>query len=253
MNVPLLNNVFFARLADMVSRSSRDGCAVFSPFLDERECAEAQQWCLHNAGGLRYMLWGGFPEARRRMLAVYPDYCEGYIKEEYPFVCLTLSFRREDRLTHRDILGTFMGMQLKRNVIGDIVTGEGAAQVFVTDVAGKAIMSGVRKIGRVGVKISDSEPFEMEVVQEFRAVGGTVASMRHDCIVSLAAGVSREKASCLIRGEKVSVNHLEVTAPASELESGDVISIRGCGRFLLSDIGDTTKKGRIHVTLQKYI
>lgn len=253
MDMPLSDKLFTARLEDMKNQCIRNGCPVFSAFLDERECAEAENWLAYNSGEIRYMLWGGFPEARRKMLAVCPEYCEGYIKEEFPFVCLTFRFRKEDRLTHRDFLGTFMGMQLKRNVIGDIITGEGAAQVFVTEVAARALKSTVSRIGRTGVKVSDDRPFEMEVKQEFKCINGTVASMRLDCIVSLAANVSREKAAGLIRAEKVDVNHITASAAASELHSGDIISIRGCGRFLLSDIGDITRKNRIHVTLQKYI
>lgn len=253
MNGNSEDRLFAARLSDIVSRSERDGICCFSNFLDEKQCAEAERWCRHNAGSLMYTLYGGYPEARRRILAVFPDYCEDYITEEVPIKCLTFTFRKEDRLTHRDFLGTFMGLRLKREVIGDIIVDEGIAQVFVTEIAAKLIMSVVSKIGRTGVKITDDQPYKLEVKQKFQIISGTVASMRLDCVVSLAAGISRENAARLIRSEKVDINHFKALSVSQELRTGNVLSIRGSGRFVISEINGQTKKGRIHINLCKFI
>ncbi|MCM1133226.1 MAG: YlmH/Sll1252 family protein [Ruminococcus flavefaciens] len=244
---------FFAKLGDLVSRAERNGVCGFSDFLDERQCAEAELWCRRNAGSLRYKFWGGFSEASRKMLAVYPDYCEDYILEEFPFMCVTFTYRKEDKLTHRDFLGTFMGMRMKREIIGDIVVGEGIAQAFVTDVAGKLISTTVSKIGRTGVKCFTDRPFELEVKQNFAEISGTVASLRLDCVVALAMNVSREKASAFIRADKVDVNHFTASSVSGELKEGDILSIRGCGRFILSGINGFTKKNRLHIVLKKFI
>ena len=53
----MTDKLFEARLGDMADRCERKGMAVFSGFLDERQCAEAEQWCRNNCGGMRYMLW----------------------------------------------------------------------------------------------------------------------------------------------------------------------------------------------------
>ncbi len=246
------DRLFAAKLGDMVNSCERSGAASFSHFFDERQCAEAELWCRRGCGELRYKMWGGFDDACKKMLAVYPCYCEDFIADEYPISCLTFSFRKEDRLTHRDFLGSFMAMRLKRETIGDIIIAEGKAQTFVTEVAARLILSTVSKIGRVGVKITDSQPFSLEVRQEFESIGGTAVSLRLDCVVGIAARVSREKASRLIRAERVAVNHFPITSVSHMLNQGDVISIRGFGKFVLSDINGLTKKGRIHITLRKY-
>ena len=247
------DKLFSARLADMTSRCDRDYAPVFSSFLDERQCVEAELWCRANAGALKYLLWGGFEGARRKMLAVYPDYLGDEIKEMFPMKCLTFTFREEDKLTHRDFLGSFMAQMLRREVIGDIVADEGIAQTFVTDIAAGAITASVTKIGRVGVRITDSRPFELVDAQKFQDMSGTVASLRLDCVVSLAARISREKAADLIRTDRVDVNHLTAGSVSAELHEGDILSVRGCGRFILSGINGETKKGRIHIILKKYI
>lgn len=251
MNEPS-DKLFAARLGDMTDNCRRTGAAVFSHFLDERQCAGAELWCRRNTGDLLYRLWGGFDGACRKMLAVYPDYYDDYIAGEFPMTCLTFSFRKEDRLTHRDFLGSFMAMRLKRETIGDIIIADGIAQAWVTEVAARLILGTVSKIGRTGVKISDSEPFSMDVRQEFEEIGGTVASLRLDCVVGLAAKVSRENAARLIRAEKVSVNHFPAESLSAGVNEGDIISVRGCGRFLIGKINGTTKKGRIHISLRKY-
>lgn len=251
MNTPS-DKFFYARLGDMVSQCERNGVS-FSCFLDERQCAEAEMWCSRNTGEFMYTLWGGHKDAGRKMLAVYPEYYEDYIIDDFPLKCLTFTYRKEDKLSHRDFLGTFMGMRLKREVTGDIVTGEGITQVFVTDVAARLISSTVSKIGKTGVKCFTDRPFEMEVKHQFVNISGTVASLRLDCVVSLAARLSRENAARLIRSEKVEVNHFPAESVSAELHKGDIISVRGCGRFVLSDIGRPTKKDRIHISLQKFV
>lgn len=252
MNSPE-DKLFEAKLGDMTDRCERYASPVYSSFLDERQCILAQQWCQRNAGELGYSFSGGYEGARRKMLAVFPVFCADYVDNEYPMKCLTLTFRKEDKLTHRDILGTFMGQRLKREVIGDIIVGEGEAQTFVTDVAAKSLMSSVSKIGRVGVKLTDSKGFELDTEQSFKEIGGTVASLRFDCVVSLAANLSREKAAALIRADKVEINHFPASSVSQELKEGDTLSIRGSGRYILSSIDGLTKKGRIHINLRKYI
>lgn len=243
----------FARLGDIVSQTEKNCVCNFSDFLDERQCAEAEKWCIHNTGDLLCTFWGGFSDATRKMLAVYPDYYEDYIMEDFPMKCLTFTYRKEDRLTHRDFLGTFMGMRLRRDIIGDIIVGEGMTQAFVTDVAAKLISTTVSKIGRTGVKCFTDRPFEMEVKQDFRILNGTVASLRLDCIVSLATGLSREKSSVLIRSGKVEVNHFPVESVAAEVHESDVLSVRGYGKFILSGTDGLTRKNRIHIILKKFV
>lgn len=252
MTTDTSDKLFCARIEDMYRQCERTCGSVYSLFLDERQCAEAELICRRHTGEEQYAFWGGFENAQRKMLCIYSEYCAGCFMEEFPMKCLTFTYRKEDKLTHRDFLGSFMAMRLKRETIGDIIIGCGEAQVMVSEVAAKLITSLTSKIGRVGVKVTDTEPFRLEVRQEFEYIGGTAASMRLDCIVSLAAKVSREKAAMLIRSEKVCVNHLPSASVSRELCEGDVITIRGFGKFILKEAGGTTKKGRIHINLCKY-
>lgn len=242
-----------AKLGDMADRCERYGCPVYSSFLDEHECVVAEKWCGGLSSDFGWILNGGFADARRKMLAVYPIYCSLPDEDDFPMKCLTFTYRKEDKLTHRDFLGSFMGQRLKREVIGDIIVSEGETQTFVTEVAAKAILDSVTKIGRVGVKITDDVDFRLDAEQKYKEISGTVASLRLDCIVSLAANLSREKAAALIRSDRVEINHFTAASVSQELKEGDIISVRGSGRYILYGIDGLTKKGRIHINLRKYI
>ena len=82
---------------------------------------------------------------------------------------------------------------------------------------------------------------------------GTVSSMRLDCVVSLALNLSREKSAALIEGRQVSLNFFEEEKSSREVKVGDILSIRGYGRFLISQQGSLSKKGRLHLTISQYI
>ena len=242
-----------AKLGDMADRCERYGCPVYASFVDEYECVVAEKWCGGLSSDFGWILNGGFADARRKMLAVYPIYCSLPDEDDFPMKCLTFTYRKEDKLTHRDFLGSFMGQRLKCEVIGDIIVSEGETQTFVTEVAAKAILDSVTKIGRVGVKITDDVDFRLDAEQKYKEISGTVASLRLDCIVSLAANLSREKAAALIRSDRVEINHFTAASVSQELKEGDILSVRGSGRYILSGIDGLTKKGRIHINLRKYI
>ena len=86
-----------------------------------------------------------------------------------------------------------------------------------------------------------------------QALNVVAASMRLDAVVSAALNVSRSEASSLIGHERVSVNHRVRSDMSKKLSEGDLISVRGFGRYLVSSVGDETRKGRLHLTVLKYL
>ena len=99
------DKLFAARLSDLTDQARRNSSYAFSSFLDERQCAEAEAWCRKNTGELMYRLWGGFPDARRKMLAVYHDYCDDGVRflngteESSGSIMSSSSYRADLRMT----------------------------------------------------------------------------------------------------------------------------------------------------------
>lgn len=109
------------------------------------------------------------------------------------------------------------------------------------------------KIGRVGVTLSRGAQEPLPVPHTFAPFSGVVASARLDCIVALAAGVSREKAAGLVSAGVVMLNHEVVTSVSTQVTEEAKLSIRGKGRYILDRIGPVTKKGRLSIAGRKYI
>lgn len=254
------DRLLLAKTEDLINQCSRTFSPAYSFFLDERQCMLAETVCRRYGSDVKYRFWGGYEDAQRKMLCVYNQYDCDYLNdyycdnltEEIPLKCLTFTYRKADALTHRDFLGSLMAMRLKRETIGDIVVSEGKTQLFAAETAAKLICSTVCKIGKTGVKVCDNLPFDIHKTQEFDVIGGTVASLRADCVLSTALKISREKTAQLIKNTGVQINFSPVFSPSFEMNCGDVFSVKGYGKFILSEILGTSRKGRIHITVKKY-
>lgn len=234
------------RLSDMLYISEKQYTPKFTAFLNEQEQFFAENYL--NSCKALYRLWGGADCCARKMLCVLP--CD--MEVQFPVFPLTITFKKEYTLTHRDFLGSFMALQIGREQIGDILTGEGFAVVFCTAVAQEMILSNISKIGRVGVNISEGINAQLpETV--FEEITTVVASLRADCVVSALSGLSREKSADFIKAGNFTLNYEQLNSVSKVLSGGDIISLRGYGKFVLSGETAETKKGKMRITLKKYI
>lgn len=241
---------FAARLRNLFELCEKLGCPRFSDFLNEEEAAWALPLARH--GGLPFRFWGGFPGAGRVMLGVFPEWMEPD-EEIFPITACTFCFPAAFPLTHRDFLGSLMGQQIRRELVGDIVVREGEAYVFADERVEKILLTQVDRIGRVGVEVRKGAPNEIIVEQRFREIRGTLASLRLDAAVALCCGVSREKAAAMIAAGLVQKNHVEMANVSAALADGDVLSVRGKGKFRLETDGSRTRKGRVAVRALQYL
>lgn len=246
-------DTFPARLDDMCVLAEKRGRPVYSAFLNDREQYGAQQ-ILGKRHGVEITLWGGDEACLRKMLCVAPENY-GAEREDFPIYPLTLSFRKADKPEHRDILGAFMGLGIERETVGDIFIGEGAAAVFCTKTARDMVCDCITTVGRIGVSVSDglTENARSAVrPAEFRDITINTASLRADCIVGGITGLSREKSAELIRSGSFMLNYSECCNISRTLSEGDVITIRGHGKYVLTGDISETKKGRVRMTVKKY-
>ncbi|MCR4779771.1 MAG: RNA-binding protein [Ruminiclostridium sp.] len=242
------------RLEDMCVLAEKRGRPVYSSFLNEREQYEAEK-LLGSRRGISIELWGGDSACVRRMLCVALDFA-GIAREDFPIYPLTLSFRRADKPGHRDFLGAFMGLGIERETVGDIFIGEGTAAVFCTKTARDMITDCVTAVGRIGVSVSDgltADAKEMIRPAEMKDKIINAASLRADCIVGGITGLSREKSAELIRSGNFTLNYAECLDISGKIETGSILTIRGYGKFLVTDDISETKKGRIRITIKQYI
>ena len=237
-----------AKVRDCLRMAQRRPC--FLGFLDESQRAQCQD-LLKWEKGTSFLFWGGYDQAERTMLGFFPDYLEPSA-QEFPLEAVTFRYRAGDKLSHRDFLGSFMALGVERDVLGDILVGEGCCVAFLRREMAPYFLDNIRKIGRVGVKASLGAEEPLPVRREFQELSGVVASARLDCLVGLLCRTSREKAAGLITAGAVQRNHWETYSQGERVEEGDVLSIRKYGKFIIDQLGPLTAKGRLSVKCRKY-
>ena len=246
------DRAFVSRVRDMFHLVETKNVRRFSAFLDGRQQLLAQQ--VAKADGYEnYLLFGGLEqENERRILGIFPFYESAEI-QEFPIQPLSFRYRVSDKLSHRDFLGSFMSLNLKRETIGDILVGEGCAVVFVQPQAAQIIQTEIVKIGRVGVTIEPAITVPVPKLYTLQPISGTVSSLRLDCIVAFTCNQSREKAQQLIRAGSVTLQYQICEDTAQQVQQNDIFSVRGYGKFRLEQVGAITKKGRLHIVCSRYI
>ena len=241
--------IFLAHIEDMITMCERDYSPKYSDFLDERRAMLARS-LLEGMGYSDYRFFGGYEGAVRTVLCVYPEYCAPE-DADYPIKAVRFSYRSQDKPTHSQFLGTIMSLQIKRGLVGDIIVSEGSTDVLVCDEAARDVLS-LSKIGRVGVRSETVSPAGITRRDSFDEITRSVSSLRLDCVVSAATDISRDKTSALIRAEGIDVNYSAEFSPTHILSEGDVFSVRGKGKYILSEIGGRSRRDRIFITLKKY-
>ena len=242
-----------ARAAELFSDavSGRLVSPRFIGFLDEY----GQEIVLTAASSVGYrdaLLYGGYENSERNYLGVFPEYMQPDVSL-FPITPVTMRYREADRPSHRDFLGAMLALGIKREAVGDILVGTGECVAFLSDSVAGLVVGELTKVGLIGIKIQEGRGEELPVTFGFREISGTVGSERLDCIVALVTKLSREKASALISGGNVRINGCTELSVSRKLEEGDRLSVKGCGKFIVEGFGANTRKGRVHVTCQKYI
>lgn len=197
---------------------------------------------------------GGYDGAERKLLLFLPDWLKPSDAGEYsPIRCLRASFRAEHALTHRDFLGSLMGMGIVREKVGDILVGPDSADLLVLDTVADFLLQSWDSAGRAKLTVTAIPAEHIHIPGAGRReVRDTVSSLRLDAVAAAGFRLARGKAAGLIESGRVQVNWRECVKPDRLLAAGDVVSARGLGKFELAEVGGTTRKGRISVILRLY-
>ena len=231
--------------ADICLKTSRP---KFFGFLSAGQAVLAKQ-ILENFV-CRSEFWGGYEGAERVMLGCFPEWADG---SDFPVCAVTFTYRKGDSLSHRDFLGSLMALGITRETVGDILIEQGRAVAFVTAEIKDYILNQITKIGGTGVTVSEGCKELLPAADRLEEFTDTCASERIDCVVSSLCGYSRGKAAEVISQGLVTVNSETAEKLSKTVAAGDVISVRGKGKFLMDSLETRTKKNRIVIKYKKYI
>ncbi len=244
--------LLLARVLDKYDQCQRRSVPTATGFLSQREAALAQ--ALLNAAGVRsgFAFDGGYPDAERRVLIFLPDWLE---EPEEELAFLRAAFHGADSsLTHRDILGSLMGLGVTRERIGDILVSDHSADVVVSPAVAGFLEQNWMDAGRVRLTVTAIGRGDLLIPQaQVVRVTDTVSSLRLDAAVSAAFSMSRGRAAELIAAGKVSLDHTPCLKPDKPVGEGSVLTARGFGKAVVRQCGKLSKKGRIILEMDRYV
>ena len=248
----LKDKLLLARADDVVERCLNRYCFCTLGFLSPAERTVIER-NLPKTRDCSYSFWGGYDEAERVMFVCFPDYME-FDEREVSISVLEIRGREMERLNHRDFLGSVLALGIKREKVGDILPSDDKCLMFTSSDISEYICENLTKIGNAGVSaaIVDSGVVKTPP-RAVLEITGTVANIRLDAVLSIALKVSRAVAAEYILSDNVQVNWIAVTQVSHRLSENDIFSVKGFGRFRLSKIGNLSKKGRQHITIEKFL
>lgn len=269
--------MFAGRISDLARLSEYE--IKTSSFLTPAEQKAALDAARAEGADGRLAFWGGAPECERRVAVFLPDWMapdakyggafdparedviselelSGVIDGMTDFVvAVTVSGSAYAELEHRDYLGAVTALGIERSAVGDIiVTSKSGAVIFATPAAARVLGEELTSVGRERVTAAATPlPAGFRVEREYEAITDTVMSPRLDGIVRALCNISREAASELVARGDVQLNYEVATKPDAEVKRGDVLSVRGYGKYIYDGDRGVNRRGRLRIDARKYV
>lgn len=199
--------------------------------------------------------WGGYETAERRILGAgseslfdtSPDWPISVVR------VVPLSEKYAEDLTHRDFLGAVLGLGIERSLIGDILVQDRQTFVFCLQSIADLLLSSLTQVRRTSVRAELASPDTPALAPRLQPLSLNVASERLDAVAAAFCGLSRGQCAGLFPAGRVLVNSRPASDGSARLKPGDTLTVRGFGKARYEGIDRSSRKGRLFVTLQKYV
>ena len=242
--------LFKRRMLELSERAYNRGIYTYTSFLSLSE--QDIIYRLKRTLVSSYEFFGGFPSAERKIAR----FGEANYEEVYPIVVIKAEPKAQkfsDELSHRDFLGALMSLGIKRELIGDIVVEENRGYILCLDKSAEFICQNLVKIKHTDITCSICEALPNVGEEKLEEMTVIIQSERIDSIIAAAFSLSRSAAQDLIERGLCFANSKLIEKLTYLPETGEIISVRGKGRFVYESVAKNTKKGRLCVVIKKYI
>lgn len=251
--------ILLAQILDKIEFSKQREKLEYTDFLDMYQTSLVKSF-MKKIDFENYILYGGFDNAERNVLIIYPEkYNMTMIEKNYSKIIkvirIVLSEEEKGNYSHRNYLGGIVKLGMKREKVGDILVFDDGADILVKDETADTLKQELGTLTRFEnarieiVELKDIREQEVKL-EELNII---VPSLRLDNFVSDLARTSRSKAVQIIDSERVFINGHNETKASKQVKLGDVITIRGKGRFAVKEFSGSTRSGRTVVKVEKYV
>src|SRR5665647_342573 len=242
------DKILLATVQDKIDQSYKTCISTNTGFLDVRQKNLVDSYC-KKINGLMYEFYGGYEEAERCICMISTE----EESEQEPLNALRIIASGTKPLSHRDYMGSILGLGIKREFVGDILVRTDGADIIILKELADFFVCNYEKAGSTPIKIviinTNGVKTSEKNVEEIRL---SVSSLRLDNMISSVFKLSRSNAALAINGGLVYINGQQVIKPDKPLHKGDKLVLRGKGKAILQDILGSTKKDKTVVLIEKY-
>lgn len=266
MNREILNDykekddkILLAQILDKVEMVENKNKIEHTDFLDMAQIELVQKF-INKIKIENYISYGGFEQAERKMFVIYPEKFNNEVVSKnlssiVQIVRIELPDDLKGKYTHRDYLGAVIKLGVKREKVGDIIVDNNGADIIVDKDISKFLIENLGSLTRFSKSTITAQNIENLRPVEIRKeeIEIIVSSLRLDNVISELARCSRNKALDIINMERVFINFQNETKKTKQIKVGDMITIRGKGRFYIKELLGQTKSGRTIIKVEKFI
>ena len=236
--------LLLARALDKLELCRTRNIPAHTQFLSLAEQAAAER-LIAASGHPAHLFWGGFGDAERKLCVFLPDWMspeDWRLDADCPLSAVRIACPPGGGLTHRDYLGSILGLGITREKVGDLRELE------------HVLLSQLDQVGRQRVRVSPMAPADLTPpVRQVKQIRDTVATLRLDAVAASGFSMSRSKMADLISSKKLMLNGRECDKPDRPVGEGDVLVCRRLGKCVLSTVSGPSKKGRTMILIERYI
>ncbi|MFZ2257377.1 MAG: YlmH/Sll1252 family protein [Clostridiaceae bacterium] len=158
------------------------------------------------------------------------------------------------QLTHRDYLGALMNLGVRREKFADLFLKDEQCYIPMVAEIFDYVLENLVKVANNGVVLREANWTELsQISRQFQELMVLVPSLRLDAVVAELTNKSRSQSEELVKSGQVLINYLETKNRSEAVKTGDILTIRGFGKFRLAELSGETKKGRIRLRVEKYV
>lgn len=250
------NKLLIAKIKDKYEFSKTRNKITYTDFLNISELNIAKSFLLENKI-TNYIFYGGKVEADRKILIFYPEkFSVDIVEKNFEKILKVIEIKLPNDLKyeHREFLSGIMKLGIKREKFGDILVTEYGADIISLLEVTNYLVLGLKDLTRFKkseIKIKNINELK-NIELEFENINIIVSSIRLDNFVAELARCSRSKAEELIEEGRVFINSINEFKSSKKINKGDIITIRGKGKFIFDDIEKETKRGKFLINFRKY-
>lgn len=249
------NDLLIAKVLDKKKICNSKNKITYTDFLNEKE----QRVIEKNVKLENAFFYGVNENADRKILVFYPEkLTEELVRKSLKSVLSGIRIiLKNDQIgiyEHKNYLSALIKIGIDRGKIGDILVDDYGADIIAFDMNKEFIIQSLSELTRFRKANIDIIPIDdiKQKIDRFEESTIIVSSMRIDNIVAELAGCSRTNADEYINSEKVFVNYETALKGSKTIFEGDIVTIRGKGKFRIDGLVRNTRNNRFVIKVNKY-